>query len=217
MPPDPTVRLSPPEMTQPIGTHLPIKRARRWDSPYDTGDLQPLVSVFLSQPAYSRLCVHSASDTSLEVGGVLVGQWCLSQRHEQFIVVEHALPARHVRQGSAYITFTQDTLVDIHDQIDANFKGMLIVGWYHTHPGMGIFLSHYDLWLHENFFPEPWQVALVVEPVAETAGFFVRQKHGVLDPKRYFGFYELDGKYGRSMVYWTNLHQPAEQEGQVST
>jgi hypothetical protein len=105
-------------------------------------------------------------------------------------VVDTFLPVTH---ESVYLTFTQDSLVDIHDQIDANYKGQKIVGWYHTHPSMGIFLSHYDTWLHRNFFPEPWQVALVVEPVSATAGFFIRQKQGVLDPTRYFGFYERMG------------------------
>ena len=83
---------------------------------------------------------------------------------------------RYTRQGSVYLTFTQESLVDIHDQIDANYKGQKIVGWYHTHPNMGVFLSHYDTWLHNNFFPEPWQVALVVEPISAIGGFFIRQR-----------------------------------------
>ena len=155
-----------------------MKKASRWNSPYDEAGLEPLVSVFVSQPAYSRICVHSVSDLKNEVGGHPGGTVVPGENHEQFVVVEHALPARHTRQGSVYLTFTQDSLVDIHDQIDTNYKGQKIVGWYHTHPGMGIFLSHYDTWLHRNFFPEPWQVALVVEPVSATGGFFVRQRQG---------------------------------------
>src|ERR1700690_3475000 len=153
----PRIRVLAPDMTQPITTPLPAKKASRWNSPYDEINLHPLVSVFITQQAYSRICVHS--------------------------------------------------LGDIHDQMDTNYKGQKIVGWYHTHPSMGVFLSHYDTWLHRNFFPEPWQVALVVEPVSAAGGFFIRQKSGILDPTRYFGFYELDGNYGRSMVHWTNLNQ----------
>jgi len=202
--------------SQPLTTPLPAKKASRWNSPYDAGSLRPIVSVFMTQQAYSRICVHSVSDMKNEVGGILIGQWCVDEGQEQFVVVEHALPARHTRQGSVYLTFTQQSLVDIHDQIDSNYKGLKIVGWYHTHPSMGVFLSHYDTWLHSNFFPEPWQVALVVEPVSAAGGFFVRQRSGLLDPTRYFGFYELDGNYGRSMVYWTNLNQLEEAKGDVS-
>ena len=67
------INVSPPKMTQPITTPFPAGRAGRWNSPYDGGGLEPLVDVFLTQPAYSRICVHSASDLQNEVGGVLVG------------------------------------------------------------------------------------------------------------------------------------------------
>ena len=210
------INVLPTDMTQPITTPLPIKRASRWNSPYDGSGMNPVVSVFMTQTSYSRICVHSISDMKNEVGGILVGQWCLDENNQQFIVIEHALPARYTRQGSVYLTFTQDSLVDIHDQIDTNYKGQKIVGWYHTHPSMGVFLSHYDTWLHSHFFPEPWQVALVVEPVKATGGFFIRQKNSLLDPTRYFGFYELDGNYGRSMIYWNNLVQFEEEKGDVT-
>jgi hypothetical protein len=70
---------------------------------------------------------------------------------------------------------------------------------------MGVFLSHYDTWLHDHFFPEPWQVALVMEPYSCLGGFFIRQKDGMLDPSRYFGFYELNGRLGHSTIRWQNL------------
>lgn len=210
------IQASPSEMMQPINAPVPSVRASRWNSPYDDAGLAPLVSVYLSQPAYSRVCVHSTSDLKNEVGGVLIGQWCVGEDHQQFIVVEQALPAQHTRQGSTYVTFTQDSLVDIHAQVETNHKGKQIVGWYHTHPNMGIFLSQYDSWLHRNFFAEPWQVALVVEPVSATGGFFLWQPRGLLDSTRYFGFYELDGNHGRSTVYWKNLHQLDPPKGEQS-
>jgi proteasome lid subunit RPN8/RPN11 len=212
MPSKLSIQVASPDIMEPITTPLPAKKARRWNSPYDASGLKPLVSVFMTQPAYSRICVHSVSDLDNEVGGIMIGEWCVDDTGGQFIVVEHALPARHTRQGSVYLTFTQDSLVDIHEEIDAHHKGKKIVGWYHTHPRMGIFLSHYDTWLHQHFFPEPWQVALVVEPHSSNGGFFIRQSNGALDPTRYFGFHELDGSFGRTMVFWTNLYL-FEEEG----
>jgi proteasome lid subunit RPN8/RPN11 len=47
-----------------------------------------------------------------------------------------------------------------------------IVGWHHTHPGFGIFLSRHDEFFHRNFFSQPWQVALVVDPQRGELGFF---------------------------------------------
>ena len=210
------IRIAPPETVRPDTVSQPMDHSQRWDSPYDNNGLQPVVSVFITRPAYIRICVHACS-AEVEVGGVMIGQWCLDEDSgEQFVVVKHVLPARHTKQGNVYLTFTKDTLLDIHDQIDRRFQGERIVGWFHTHPRMGVFLSHYDTFLHGNFFPEPWQVALVVEPFSSVAGFFIRQADGILDPSRYFGFYEMDGASGHSIVRWQNL-QKAEMEPEGGT
>jgi proteasome lid subunit RPN8/RPN11 len=200
------IRIAPPDILQPRVTNMPLESAVRWVSPHDGNGMQPTVSVFLNRAAYIRVSVHSCSSDTVEVGGVLVGEWCVDEETgDQFVLVKHALPARHTHQGSVYLTFTQDSLVDLHDQIEKRFEDERIVGWYHTHPRMGIFLSHYDTWLHKNFFPEPWQVALVVEPYSSLGGFFIRQPDGGLDPTHYFGFYETDGADGSSIARWQNL------------
>jgi len=210
------IRIAPPETVRPDTASRPMEHSQRWDSPYDNNGLRPVVSVFVTRPAYIRICVHACS-AEVEVGGVMIGQLCVDQdTGEQFVVVKHVLPARHTKQGNVYLTFTKDTLLDIHDQIDRRFQGERIVGWFHTHPRMGVFLSHYDTFLHGNFFPEPWQVALVVEPFSSVAGFFIRQADGILDPSRYFGFYEVDGASGHSIVRWQNLQKTEiEPEGGI--
>jgi proteasome lid subunit RPN8/RPN11 len=190
---------------------MPLDRARQWVSQHEESGYQALIPAFVAQSAYRHLVEHAASDMDQEVGGILVGEWSVDEAaHQQFITVEAALPARFTRQGSVYLTFTQDSLVDIHAEMDEHYPDKQIVGWYHTHPGMGIFLSPFDTWLHRHFFPEPWQVALVIEPHSSTGGFFIRQAGGALDPGRYFGFYELDGQ-GQSIVDWNNLRPKPEE------
>jgi proteasome lid subunit RPN8/RPN11 len=162
--------------------------------------------VFLTQPAFVRVCSLAGRDLDNEVGGALIGQWRIDrQSGEQFIVAEAALPARHTRQGSAFLTFTQDTLVAFQEEQEERHPDKRIVGWFHTHPKMGVFLSDYDIWLHRHFFPEPWQVALVIEPCSQIGGFFVRTEEGRLDNHEYGGFREILGRSGRSLVFWKNL------------
>lgn len=117
---------------------------------------------------------------------------------------------RLTRQGSAYLTFTQETQVALHQTLEERFPKKELVGWYHTHPRMGVFLSEYDTWLHRNFFPELFQVALVIEPYSSSGGFFIRQPDGSLDPRRYYGFYELHNRKRRSVVHWRNIFPEAE-------
>lgn len=57
--------------------------------------------------------------------------------------------------------------------MDQHVSGQRILGWYHTHPGFGIFLSAMDMFIHENFFNESDQLALVYDPVKGEDGLFV--------------------------------------------
>jgi proteasome lid subunit RPN8/RPN11 len=205
------MHILPPENPVPSAGSIPLDNSRHWRSHNEEQDFNPHIQVFVARKAYLRLEEHSASDLESEVGGILVGAWSLDDElGMEFIIVEAALPARFTRQGSVYLTFTQDSLVDLHAEMDEHYPDKQIVGWYHTHPGMGVFLSSYDAWLHQHFFPEPWQVALVIDPVSQVGGFFIRQADGILDPARCFGFHELDGTSDRSFVHWNNLRLETE-------
>jgi len=209
------IHLFPSEEAASRCSHTSTPRARRWRSAFEDDEQKPVVSVFVAPRAYVRFCAHAGTDLDHEVGGVLVGERCADEATgEPFIVVEAVLPARHTRQGSAYLTFTQDSLVALHDELEERYSGKEMVGWYHTHPRMGVFLSGYDTWLHHHFFPELWQVALVIEPHSVIGGFFIRQADGWLDPRRYAGFYELSESEAPSVVHWRNLE--LEAEAQVS-
>lgn len=204
------VRLFPPSDTTPFRSRIPQRLMRLWQPSFEDG-AAPIVSVFVTSEAFIEIMKHSRIDMENEVGGGLVGTWHVDARsEEQFVLVEGIIPARFTRHGSAFLTFTQDTLVAMNDELEEHFQEKQLVGWYHTHPRMGVFLSHYDLWLHDHFFPEPWQVALVVEPHTAVGGFFIRQQEGSLDPQRYFGFCEILAPESESVVGWRNMRRVEE-------
>ena len=203
---DPSIHILPSKPPRPLGAHIPSGHAWRWRSMFEADDLSPVISVFVTQRAFVRFCAHAGSDLQNEVGGWLIGKWRADKATgEHFIVVDAILPAPHTRHGSAYLTFTQDTQIALYDELKDRYPGKELVGWYHTHPRMGVFLSEYDTWLHRNFFPEIYQVALVIEPYSATGGFFLRQPDGSLDPRHYYGFYELYHRNRRSVMHWQNL------------
>ncbi|MFZ5808113.1 MAG: Mov34/MPN/PAD-1 family protein [Chloroflexota bacterium] len=211
------ILLAPPEESHPRRAHIPLRRAMRWRSPLESDDLAPTVTVFVSQRAYVRFCAHAGSDLENEVGGWLVGRWRADRKtSRQFIVVEAILPARYVRHGGAFLTFTQDSQVALYRELQTRYPHRELVGWYHTHPRMGVFLSEYDAWLHRNFYPEPYQVALVIEPHSSSGGFFIRRQDGSLNTHQYYGFYELNNSKRRSVVHWRNLlPDPPEAESVI--
>jgi proteasome lid subunit RPN8/RPN11 len=202
----PAIQITSSNDQSPKPAHIPLQRARRWRSDIEDNDHNPTFPIFLTQKAYIKICVHAGSDLDNEIGGWLLGKWCVDQTtQEEFVVVEANLPAVFTRSGSAFLTFTQDSQVAMHDLMEDRYPGKELVGWYHTHPRMGIFLSTYDVWLHKNFFTKPWQMALVIEPHSNVAGFFTRDSEGELDSRYYRGFYEIDNGQDRSVVHWKNM------------
>lgn len=108
---------------------------------------------------------HVFENADREVGGVLVGR-------VPGPVIAGAIPALYADERRAALTFTQDAWEHVHKVLDHRYPGEQIVGWYHSHPGFGIFLSEHDLFIHRNFFGGDSQIALVVDPLARTEGVF---------------------------------------------
>ncbi len=103
-----------------------------------------------------------------EVGGVLVG----APDAEGNTVINAAIPALHADGQRASVTFTHEAWAEVHEVMDRRYSDQKIMGWYHSHPGFGIFLSEHDLFIHRNFFSDLRQVAFVVDPYAGTQGLF---------------------------------------------
>ncbi|MFX1594033.1 MAG: Mov34/MPN/PAD-1 family protein [Promethearchaeota archaeon] len=51
-------------------------------------------------------------------------------------------------------------------------ENLRIIGWWHSHPDLGCFLSSTDLLTQKYFFNKPYQVALVIDPVRDEFEFF---------------------------------------------
>ena len=124
---------------------------------------------------------HALRDTSVELGGILLGHECIDEETgEPFVRVTRSLEAKHYENTQASFTYTHDSWEEITRERDRTYPNLDIVGWYHTHPDFGIFLSSHDLFIHRNFFDQPLQVAYVVDPIRQSRGFF-RWKDGGLN------------------------------------
>jgi proteasome lid subunit RPN8/RPN11 len=105
--------------------------------------------------------------------------------------VAASIPGIAAQQGGTHVTFTQDTWQHIYQVKDRDYPEARIIGWYHSHPGFGVFLSDHDTFIHRNFFASPEQIAWVVDPISDEEGCFVwsngeihrAEKITVADPK----------------------------------
>ncbi len=122
----------------------------------------------------------------LEIGGLLFGS-----RGDGYIAIQAFRPlnCEHA-QGPSFLLSRADleSLAGLLRTSGApGFEGLEPLGWYHSHTRSGISLSAADVEIHRRFFPEPWQVALVVRPHVgrpTQAGFFFRKEDGTLCAER---------------------------------
>ena len=128
--------------------------------------------VVYRQSALDAIHLHGQTRTDVELCGVLLGTGC-RDAHGPYLLVEHAIPGTSASSRSTNVTFTADTWQQIQTVMDRDFPDKKMVGWYHTHPGFGIFLSGMDVFICDNFFNLPWQVAFVYDPIGGDEGNFV--------------------------------------------
>jgi proteasome lid subunit RPN8/RPN11 len=112
-----------------------------------------------------------------EIGGILCGNW----DGERLTITDYAaLDCEHAFGPSFALSPRDETQLAGLLAASAG-SGSRPVGWYHSHTRSEIFLSDADQEIHRRFFPEPWQVALVLKPHTfhpARAGFFFRDSGG---------------------------------------
>jgi len=71
-------------------------------------------------------------------------------------------------------TFPRDRLAQVaSDIVEGRITGK-IVGWYHSHPGHGLFLSQTDLDTHMQFYQfSHYSLSLVVDPKSKEFGIWI--------------------------------------------
>jgi proteasome lid subunit RPN8/RPN11 len=119
----------------------------------------------------------------LEVGGLLLGR-----RDGETLHVAASLPIPCQYAYGPTFNLSASELAELSKMMEASsrepkLKGLVPVGWYHSHTRSDLELSKRDLEFHNRWFPEVWQVALVLRPEWKQptrAAFYVRNAEGLL-------------------------------------
>ncbi|MGC8863034.1 MAG: Mov34/MPN/PAD-1 family protein, partial [Armatimonadota bacterium] len=143
------------------------------------------IPVFVSESAMKAMERHAAGQIDREVGGVLLGGFYRSDK-ASYIEVTGVIEAHAAEASDVSLTFTHETWEQINAEHARREPEAQIVGWYHSHPGLGVFMSKEDEFIHANYFADPWHVAMVVDPIYHNWGCF-KSTDGALG--RTEGFY----------------------------
>ncbi len=132
------------------------------------GDLR----IYIDIDVLREMETHALTNTNVELGGVMMGRQLVDREGRPFVVVEDSVRAQHYHATKGSFKFTHETWRQITRDREKMPKSMKMVGWYHTHPGWGVFLSGMDDFICRNFFNQPLDLAFVIDPCQNDRGWF---------------------------------------------
>ncbi|MEW6609972.1 MAG: Mov34/MPN/PAD-1 family protein [bacterium] len=180
------IRLTNEEIVKPIPEKMPLHNPNYAirlcvDKP------EYALKIFVPIEIMKQILDYSKKDTTRELGGVLIGDYCLDNKIKS-IKISDFIEARNTQGDNSHIRFNHETWNAIEQEKKTKKipEGKQMVGWFHTHPGWGIFLSEDDLFIHQNFFNLPWQVAMVVDPLQKEQGFFIWENDKIIKSRDFY-------------------------------
>ena len=196
-----------------------MDRAILWNPPAAPGTTSPgrqtsrsPYPIFFQQEAVIALQDHIKSSPTQAIFGFLIGDvYRDPETGVLYTIIDKTLKLSQAIYGDK----TEVVVSRLWDRMQEQLKKAAgtLLGWYHSHPGQGGFLTTHDVETHEKFFTDPWQVAILVAAEAGgVTGRFFRSTQGNADwHKTPLPFYELlqpdsikpDGKK-RSFIVWRN-------------
>ena len=177
------------------------RRAREMKPPHDFiihewGKPYAGIEVYISQRAFDLMMKQSAlfAKRHLEALGYLVGDYC-RWKNKEYTIVEDAVTS-DLETTSVSVHFQAfEKAFDKLDRIDFDY---VIVGWYHSHPGHGCFMSQTDISTQKRMFNKSFHIAVVIDPINKE--FKVYKMNGNVAEEKVFAVYKsLDRNGPRSV------------------
>lgn len=193
------------DLPVPLGLGATGRPGTRWIPRGGRGAARGVPGVQMRQSAILALHTHVLGDLRNERGGFLVGRLGPAFGEHRRVRIDAYVPALSAAGSPTSLVIPPSEFFAVHDALD-RAPGAVIVGWAHSHPGLGVFLSHYDRFLWDSFFAEEHQVAVVVDPVNGQGAVFGRSA-GERDVFSKAPLTEVHDVVGVPVLTWSNYRR----------
>jgi proteasome lid subunit RPN8/RPN11 len=114
----------------------------------------------------AQIDAHLASER-FELGGLLFGRVFHLPKpttggYSYFVSIEAAVASQQYQNSSVSLRMGTEVW-DRAAEIMRN--GLMVAGWYHSHPNLGVFFSSVDRATQGAFFNQPYALGLVIDPI----------------------------------------------------
>jgi proteasome lid subunit RPN8/RPN11 len=127
------------------------------------------VRLFVSEAAMNDMIHHCESGGGNEVMGLMVGR-AYKDGHGTYVTVVRVITSGLV-SDSVSVRFDQEDMSELFDAIDGLGDDETVTGWYHSHPGLGCFMSETDVRTHIGAFGDD-RFAIVIDPTCREISAF---------------------------------------------
>jgi len=130
--------------------------------------------LYIVKSVLDQIWKHVEENPRVESGGVLVGHPFrnLEEPAVTFVVIAKAIRQDSDNRSVGHFTVGPHEIAAARAEIEEYYPGLVSVGWYHSHPGHGVFLSGLDLQIVRSIYNADWHVSLVLDPQRKEVAFF---------------------------------------------
>lgn len=148
--------------------------------PSDTPQVDTAEQIYISSLALLKMLKHGRAGVPMEVMGLMLGEFV--DDYTVRVVDVFAMPQSGTGVSvEAVDPVFQAKMLDMLKQVG---RPEMVVGWYHSHPGFGCWLSGVDINTQQSFEQlNQRAVAVVVDPVQSVKGKVVIDAFRLISPQ----------------------------------
>jgi 26S proteasome regulatory subunit N11 len=124
-------------------------------------------TVYISSLALLKMLKHGRAGVPMEVMGLMLGEFV--DEYTVHVIDVFAMP----QSGTGVSVEAVDDVFQTRmmDMLRQTGRDQMVVGWYHSHPGFGCWLSSVDINTQQSFEQlNPRAVAVVIDPIQSVKG-----------------------------------------------
>eukprot|EP01097_Dermamoeba_algensis_P004168 TRINITY_DN2763_c0_g1_i1.p1 TRINITY_DN2763_c0_g1~~TRINITY_DN2763_c0_g1_i1.p1 ORF type:complete len:310 (-),score=58.82 TRINITY_DN2763_c0_g1_i1:187-1116(-) len=150
----------------------------------DTPTLDNSETIHISSLALLKMLKHGRAGVPMEVMGLMLGDFV--DDYTVRVIDVFAMP----QSGTTVSVEAVDPVFQTKmlDMLKQTGRPEMVVGWYHSHPGFGCWLSGVDINTQQSFEQlHPRAVAVVVDPIQSVKGKVVIDAFRLISPNTIMG------------------------------
>lgn len=146
----------------------------------DTPQVDTSEQIYISSLALLKMLKHGRAGVPMEVMGLMLGEFV--DDYTVKVIDVFAMP----QSGTGVSVEAVDPVFQTKmlDMLKQTGRPEMVVGWYHSHPGFGCWLSGVDINTQQSFEQlNPRAVAVVVDPIQSVKGKVVIDAFRLINPQ----------------------------------